>query len=293
MDQKILREIAIIGLGNMGLGMAKNLLAKGYRVSGFDLSEEARNCAADAGVKILPVDALVAGTRILLLSLPKAEHVLDCSYEIEQWGQKGLVVIDTSTSTPDVTREIYQRFIEKEMLFVDAPVSGGPKGALTGTMTMVVGADRWLFEALKPLLEEMSSTQVHVGKAGAGNIVKICNNLLIAAHLITTAEALSLATRAGVEPEAFLAGINKGSGRSAASEVNFPLWVLNSDFNSGFTMGLMRKDVGLAQSLMADMEMELPLSQEIIALWEQSRSLLADHADFNEIVKQSDRELYD
>ncbi|OYQ81885.1 3-hydroxyisobutyrate dehydrogenase [Ignatzschineria sp. F8392] len=292
MDQEILKDVAIIGLGNMGLGMAKNLLSKGYRVSGFDLSEAARNSAMDAGVKILPVEELIAGTRILLLSLPKAEHVLDCSNEIEKWGEKGLVVIDTSTSTPDVTRTIYQRFIEKEMLFVDAPVSGGPKGALTGTMTMVVGADRWLFEALKPLLEAMSSTQVHVGKAGAGNIVKICNNLLIAAHLITTAEALSLATKAGVEPEAFFAGINRGSGRSAASEVNFPLWILNGAFNSGFTMGLMRKDVGLAESLMEKMGMELPLSQEIIALWEKSRTLLEDHADFNEIVKQSDSKIY-
>lgn len=292
MDRELLKDVAIIGLGNMGLGMAKNLLAKGVTVNGFDLSETATAAASKAGVKILPAAQLIAEARILILSLPKAEHVLACSEEIEAWGKKGLVVIDTSTSTPTVTREIYQRLLEREMLFVDAPVSGGPQGALNGTMTMVVGADKWLFEALLPLLEMMSSTQVNVGKAGAGNIVKICNNLLIAAHLITTAEALSLATKAGVEPEAFLAGINKGSGRSAASEVNFPLWVLNGAFDSGFTMGLMRKDVGLAESLMEEMGMELPLSQEIIALWEKSRTLLEDHADFNEIVKQSDSKIY-
>lgn len=134
-----------------------------------------------------------------------------------------LIVIDTTTSTPDVSRQIYDEFVKHDMVFVDAPVSGGPKGAINGTMSMLVGADDDVYQTVLPLLELMSARRVHVGKVGAGNVVKIGNNLLAAAHLITTAEMVSLAYHAGVHPDKFLQGLNQGSGRSAVSEVNFPI----------------------------------------------------------------------
>ncbi len=284
--------VGVIGLGNMGAGMASTLLRKGYYVNGFDISSSARDKAAEAGITILSLNALLASSDIVILSLPKAEHVAALSQNIYESGHKGLIVIDTTTSTAETSREIHEKLAEKEIIFVDAPVSGGPKGAQMGTMTMVVGAEPVIFKAIEPFLQTISSIQVNVGSCGAGNIVKICNNLLIASHLITTAEAIKLASSAGVTPENLLLGINKGSGRSAASEVNFPLWILNNSYNSGFTMGLMRKDVDLANILMRAEALDLPLSRQVMTLWQSSRELLADNVDFNEIVKQTDAILF-
>lgn len=287
MSKKI---ISIVGLGNMGRGMAETLLRQGYQVLGYDLSEDARKQAEELGVVIAPLKELLNSSEIMLLSLPKAEHVEALvlgDSGIEAFGQEGLTIIDTTTSTPEVSRKIHQKLMAKGITFIDAPVSGGPSGAKNGTMTMVVGATDNEFLKIQPFLADLSAVQVNVGECGAGNVVKICNNLLAAAHLITTAEAVALAQKSGVDAEKLLAGINKGSGRSAVSEVNFPKWILNEAFNSGFTIGLMRKDVGLADSLAHSENMNLPLSNKVIELWQQSAALLADQEDFNAIVKMT------
>lgn len=288
--------VSIIGLGNMGRGMAETLLRNGYKVLGYDLSEDARSSAEALGVKIMPVAQLLQESAIVILSLPKAEHVeaLVLSEDgLIKLGHEGLIIIDTTTSTAEVSRKVYVALKEKGMTFIDAPVSGGPSGAKSGTMTMVVGATEADFAHIQPFLADLSAVQVNVGECGAGNVVKICNNLLAAAHLITTAEAVSLANKAGVSPEKLLSGLNKGSGRSAVSEVNFPRWVLNDAFDSGFTMGLMRKDVGLAQSLADSENLNLPLSEKIIELWQKSAETLADQEDFNAIVKMTDSTLFE
>lgn len=292
MENKDIQQVGIIGLGNMGRGMAQTLLRKGIKVEGVDLSQSACEKAEEFGVKITSIESLLMKNKFIILSLPKAEHVFQVSEQVLRFGKNGLFIVDTSTSTPEVSRKIFLKLQQKGITFIDAPVSGGPKGAENGTMTMVVGAKNSDFSKVKPLLQKMSSVQVNVGDCGAGNVVKICNNLLAAAHLITTAEAVSLATKAGVEPKRLLEGLNNGSGRSAVSEVNFPLWILNQAYDSGFTMGLMRKDIGLAKDLVEEEGLSLPLSEAIIQRWQESITLLADQQDFNEIVKMSDMTLF-
>lgn len=288
--------VSVIGLGNMGRGMAETLLRNGYKVMGYDLSESARTEAENIGVIIAPLAQLLKESKIVVLSLPKAEHVEALALGangINDLGHEGLIIIDTTTSTAEVSRKIYAELKNKGMTFIDAPVSGGPAGAKSGTMTMVVGATAKNFENIQPFLADLSAVQVNVGECGAGNVVKICNNLLAAAHLITTAEAVALANQSGVSPEQLLAGLNKGSGRSAVSEVNFPRWVLNGAFDSGFTMGLMRKDVGLAKSLAQLESMNLPLSEKVMELWEKSTETLGDQKDFNAIVQMTDADLFE
>ena len=289
-------RIGVLGLGNMGAGMAATLVSKGFSVSGFDLSSTALAKAAQQSVKIATSAAeLTSSVDLLILSLPKAEHVRAACLDdggIFSSGNRGLIVVDTTTSTPEMSREMAGILAEKGIDFMDAPVSGGPAGAASGTMTMVIGAkDDALTKAL-PVLEAMSGTRVHVGDVGAGNVVKIANNLLSAAHLITTAEAISLAAQAGVEPDKCLAGINAGSGRSAVSQASFPRWITSKSYDSGFTMGLMRKDTGLALALADQLGMALPLSREAIRLWGDSRSTLADSEDFNCIVLRTDSALF-
>lgn len=289
-------NIGVIGLGNMGLGIAKNLTACGESVLGFDIAPNALDKARAENVATtnsLPV--LVEQSDCIVLSLPKAEHVRQLclgSRGLADLGRPGLVVIDTSTSTADVSRMIAKQLAFKQIIFMDAPVSGGPAGAANGTMSMVVGASEEDYARALPLLQKMSGKQTRVGSTGAGNIVKIGNNLLAAAHLITTAEMVSMARRAGVEPMYFLQGLNQGSGRSAASEVNFDTWILNKAYNSGFTMALMRKDVGLAKQMMDELGMDLPLAEQVIRIWQHSINVLADGNDFNEIVKLTDAQLF-
>ncbi|MGL4976380.1 MAG: NAD-binding protein, partial [Bosea sp. (in: a-proteobacteria)] len=130
----------------------------------------------------------------------------------------------------------------------------------------------------------LSTRQVHVGASGAGHMAKIVNNLMCAAHLLVAGEAFKLAEAAGLDPERLLAAINGGSGRSGVTEVNFPNWVMNRAFDSGFTMQLMRKDVRLALQMAEETGMDLPLTQGIGALWAASAETIPDAEDFNRIA---------
>lgn len=289
-------KVGVIGLGNMGGGMAGTLAGKGFEVSGFDLSETAlANATAKGVTPVADRSQLIQASDILILSLPKAEHVESVCLGkggIIELGREGLIVIDTTTSTPEASRKVAAALGAVGIAFIDAPVSGGPKGAATGTMSMVIGAEDADLARAMPVLEGMSGTRVHVGKCGAGNVAKIANNMLAACHLISTAEAVSMAAKAGVEPEKLLQGLNAGSGRSGATQIMFPTWVLNKAYDSGFTMGLMRKDVGLASDLADSLDLDLPLSRTVAALWQASSESLPDNEDFCAIVQRTDAKLY-
>lgn len=288
--------IGVIGLGNMGANMAATLASKEFTIYGFDLSEKA--CQQAQGKGITCVESLAELTSLcptILLSLPKAEHV-----ETVCLGHEGLietlplgaVVIDTTTSTPATSRKVAEVFSRQGVAFLDAPVSGGPTGAAAGTMTMVIGGNLEIYQAVLPILEAMSSVRVHVGDVGAGNIAKIANNMLAAAHLITTAEALTLAEKAGVDPNKVLEAINAGSGRSGASQAMFPNWVMNKAYNSGFTMGLMRKDIRLAKDLAQELDLNLPMTTQTEMLWQASSAEIADSQDFCCITQYTNADLF-
>ncbi len=157
---------------------------------------------------------------------------------------------------------------------LDAPVSGGPKGALAGTMTMVIGGEAADLARAMPLLEAMSAKRVHVGPSGAGHVTKLVNNLLCGANLVLLGEAMGLIEEAGLDVQTVFSGINAGSGRSGVSEVNLPNWIANGAFNSGFTMGLMRKDIRLAAQLMDELDLAPPLAKAVAGIWAASTSSL-------------------
>jgi 3-hydroxyisobutyrate dehydrogenase len=167
--------------------------------------------------------------------------------------------------------------------FLDAPVSGGPIAANAGTMTMLIGGDAAAFEKAKPVLEKITAKIVQVGSSGAGHAAKIANNMLCAANLVLVGEAIKIAEASGVSADSLLEGINAGSGKSAVSEVNYPRWILNDAFDSGFTMGLMRKDVRLARELAAQNDIKLPGFAAIAQMWADSAGSLPDSNDFNRI----------
>ncbi|BAM90570.1 3-hydroxyisobutyrate dehydrogenase [Bradyrhizobium oligotrophicum S58] len=281
--------VGIIGLGNMGRGMALTLKGAGFAVTGYDALAATREALAAEGIAIAAgIGAVVAAADIVILSLPTAEIVADVvegADGILAHARPGVVIVDTSTSHPETSRRLAALLKTRGMGFVDAPVSGGPKGAASGTMTMVIGAEDDDLARVLPVLERMSARRVHVGSVGAGNVAKIVNNLLCAAHLLTSAEALRIANAAGVDAERLLEGLNAGSGRSGVTLVNVPNWILNGAFDSGFTMQLMRKDVRLAAQFIGELGLALPIAADTARIWADSAASIADPEDFNRIVE--------
>ncbi|WP_411045526.1 NAD(P)-dependent oxidoreductase [Thalassospira lucentensis] len=281
--------IGVVGLGNMGLGMVRTLLRDGFSVVGFDLSPERQAEAAAAGATIVArLPELFEACPTIVLSLPTANHVRTVLTGDEGLGARDMdprLVIDTTTSEPDVTRELDAVLRTQGHILIDAPVSGGPAGANSGNLTMMVGGGDADVARAMPVLNSLGGKITHVGPVGAGHAVKIVNNMLVASHLLTMSEAVRLGNAAGVTTENLIAALNAGSGRSAISEVNYPKWVMNGAFDSGFTMGLMRKDVRLAMALAKEKDVSLPVSGLAGQIWAASAEVLADDADFNRITE--------
>lgn len=281
--------IGVVGLGNMGLGMARTLLRDGFSVIGFDVSMACQAKAAASGVTtVAALSELFEACPTIILSLPTANHVRTVLTGDDGLGTRDIdprLVIDTTTSEPDVTRELDAVLRIQGHILIDAPVSGGPAGANSGNLTMMVGGGDADVARAMPVLNSLGGKITHVGPVGAGHAVKIVNNMLVASHLLTMSEAVRLGTAAGVTTENLIAALNAGSGRSAISEVNYPKWVMNGAFDSGFTMGLMRKDVRLAMALAKGKNVCLPVSALAGQIWAASAELLADNADFNRITE--------
>lgn len=275
----------------MGNGMAQTLIREGFSVVGTDLGEAQRAAAREIGVEVVDsIEELCALSQDIILSLPMAKHVqavINGEGGLLEHASANTLIIDTTTSEPNVTRELATNLQAKGHCLLDCPVSGGPVGAAAGTMVIVAGGEKRAMNRAMPFLNALSSKVVHLGESGNGHVAKLINNLLCAAHLVTTAEAIALGKKAGLDPAALIEGLNAGSGRSAISEVNFPRWVLNEGFDSGFTMQLMRKDVRLAQQLINEMQMDSPLtmSEQAASIWADSESTIAGEDDFNCIVK--------
>ncbi|PTL92990.1 3-hydroxyisobutyrate dehydrogenase [Halomonas litopenaei] len=279
-------KIVVIGLGQMGGNMALTLQAAGFSVIGTDVTAEARDRLAARGLSVAAPSEMPASD-VYLLSLPtstQVREVIESSPGLLSLAARGSVIVDTSTSDPAVTRELAARVVDAGLEWLDAPVSGGPAGAASGSLGMLLGGEISTIERVTPMLEAMSARFTHVGPAGSGHVVKLANNYLCAAHLLTTAEAVALAARAGVDPKACLAGLNSGSGRSAVSEVNFPRWVLSGGFDSGFTAGLMRKDLRLARDACDAMGLSLSVLSEVVERWHADTEGLPDSDDFNRIT---------
>ncbi len=279
-------KIGIIGCGNMGGGMVAQLAGAGMDVSCFDPDMDTRARMQTNGATVFDnVQDMVAGQLVIILSLPKAQIVEAVMVEIAARIETGAIVLDTSTSTPATSQAMAALGQKHGFDFVDGPVSGGPAAANSGTMTMLLAGQPSAIDRLRPVTDVLTAKTVMVGASGAGHAAKIANNMLCAANLVLVAEAVRMCEAAGVAPDGLLEGVNAGSGRSGVSEVNFPKWVLNGAFDSGFTMGLMRKDVGLALELAQQTGVNLDGFAGIADVWLNQSTQIDDSADFNEITR--------
>ncbi|HWT07540.1 MAG TPA: NAD(P)-dependent oxidoreductase [Roseomonas sp.] len=274
--------VAVIGLGNMGMAMLTHLRALGDVPRGWDLDPAKRAAAAAAGATAPETLAEVAAP-VTILSLPNEAAVAAVLATLLPALPPGTVIVDTSTLSPGAVRGFAEQAAAAGCAYLDAPVSGGPAGAAAGTLAMMIGGDAAAVERARPVLAKLAAKILHIGGPGAGQVAKLVNNLLVATHLVTAAEALRLGAAAGVTPDALLPVLNGATGRSAATEVNWPRWIASGTFDSGFSAGLMRKDVRLALGLAEAVGVPLDATARAAAAWEALAAAVPDAADFNRL----------
>jgi 3-hydroxyisobutyrate dehydrogenase len=284
--------IAFIGLGNMGGPMAANLVKAGHKVRGFDLVPALRDDAAKAGVAIAASAAdAVQDAEAIVTMLPAGKHVRAVFAEIVPHAKAGALIVDCSTIDVDSARAAHALAGTRMLASLDAPVSGGTGGANAGTLTFMCGGADAAFAAAKPILEAMGKRIVHCGGAGAGQVAKICNNMILGATMIATCEAFVLAEKLGLSHQALFEVASTSSGQSWSLTTYcpvpgpVPMSPANNGYRPGFAAALMLKDLTLAQEAARSTGAATPLGAHAAELYEAYNS--AGHAgdDFSGIIE--------
>jgi 3-hydroxyisobutyrate dehydrogenase len=284
--------IAFLGLGNMGLPMAANLVKAGHAVQGFDPVEAQREAAAAAGAALAanPREA-VAGADAIVTMLPAGRHVLGAWADFLPAAPKGALAIDCSTVDVDSAKRAHEAGQAAGALTLDAPVSGGVAGAAAGTLTFMCGGSPEAFDRAKPILEAMGRRIVHCGGAGMGQAAKICNNMILGATMIATCEAFVLAEKLGLSTRALfdVASTSSAQSWSLTSYCPVPGPVpaspANRDYKPGFAASLMLKDLRLAQEAAASVGVATPLGAAAAQLYALFVAAGRGGDDFSGMIK--------
>lgn len=276
--------IGFVGLGNMGLPMATRLVTAGYQVAGYDVAPAAGQALSDAGgVYRDDLRDAVAGSSVVILMLPSSDVVEAVVHDRGFDPPAGTTVIDMSSSEPLRTRALAEELAGRKATLIDAPVSGGVKGAINGRLTIMAGGDTGDIERVAPILGHLGKV-TRAGDVGSGHAVKALNNLLSATHLLVTSEAILAGERFGLDPATMLEIFNGSSGRSGSTENKWPNFILPGTFDSGFGLRLMLKDMRIATGLADQVGVPDPLGRAAVELWARAAEALDAGADHTEIV---------
>jgi len=287
-------RIGFIGLGNMGLPMAQNLIKAGHQVEGVDVSQAAADKLKAAGGAVAET-AKIAAARgdVVITMLPAGQHVRDVylgAGGIVENANAGTLLIDCSTIDVESARVVAAAAEAKGLLMLDAPVSGGVGGATAGTLTFMVGGSERAFVRAESILQQMGKTIVHAGGAGNGQAAKICNNMILGVSMIVVSEAFVLAEKLGLDKQKLFDIASKSSG-SCWSMVNYcpvpgpvPTSPANRDYQAGFTAAMMLKDLALAQDAANAAGAATPMGAEAAALYRLYVGQGQAHKDFSGIV---------
>ena len=288
-------KIGFIGLGNMGLPMAQNLLKAGHPVSGFDVSTDAtERLAAGGGTRTNSIADACKDAEVVITMLPAGEHVREVYLGdggVLAAVMPGTLLIDSSTIDVQTARDVAQAAEGKGLAMVDAPVSGGVAGAQGGTLTFMVGGSDDAFERARPVLEHLGKTIVHAGASGTGQAAKICNNMILGASMIVVAEAFLLAEKLGLDAQKLFDISSKSSGQcwSMTSYCPVPGPVptspANREYQAGFTAAMMLKDLNLAQAAARATRATTPLGAGAAAVYERFVDTGAGGVDFSGIIR--------
>lgn len=289
-----MKKVAIIGLGNMGSGMADNLVKGKFDVTAFDLSETALEKAKAYGCNVASsAEEAVKDADIVVTMLPAGKHVRDIyANQILTNVNKDTLLIDCSTIDVDSAKSVSEMAQEHGLKMLDAPVSGGTAAAAAGTLTFMVGGDADAFEKAQGVLGAMGKKIVHAGGHGAGQAAKICNNMLLGASMIATCESLQLAQKLGLDPQVFFDIASNASGQTWSLTTYCPIKGVgpqspaDKDFAGGFASALMLKDLTLAMQGADGVKAQVPMG-ELAAKWFEQHCDAGNGAlDFSSIINK-------
>lgn len=274
-------RIAFIGLGNMGGPMAINLVKAGHDVTVFDLMPAAvEGVVSEGAVAAASAEDAAKDKDFVVSMLPANKHVEGLYIDgagLLDIVDKNTVIIDSSTIAPESARRVSEEAAKRGIAMVDAPVSGGVGGAKAGTLSFIVGGTAEAFEVVKPVLEAMGKNIFHAGDAGAGQVAKICNNMMLGILMAGTTEAIGLGVKNGLDPAVLSDIMSKSSGNNWALQVYNPYPGVmegvpaSNDYQGGFMVDLMAKDLGLAFDAAVKSQSSIPMGA-------MARNLFALHA---------------
>jgi 3-hydroxyisobutyrate dehydrogenase len=288
-------RIGFLGLGNMGMPMAQNLLKAGHAVAGFDVvAASLAKLNAAGGTAAASVAQACAGAEAVITMLPAIQQVRDVYLDpqgVIASVAPGTLLIDSSTIDVDTARAVSAAAEARGLAMLDAPVSGGIAGAHAASLTFMVGGSAAAFERAKPILEQMGKTIVHAGLAGNGQAAKICNNMILGVSMIAVSEAFLLAEKLGLDAQTLFDISSKSSGQcwSLTSYCPVPGPVpaspANRDYQAGFTAAMMLKDLRLSQDAAAAAGAATPMGAQAAALYENYCGRGEAGKDFSGIIR--------
>ena len=268
-DESTMKKIGFIGLGIMGKPMSKNLLKAGYELVVTDLNKDAVAEVVEAGAKAADNAAQVAAqSEIVITMLPNSPHVKSVvlgENGVLEGAKEGLILIDMSSIAPLASQEIEKACAAKGVKMLDAPVSGGEPKAIDGTLSIMVGGDKDLFESVKDLLLVMGSSAVYCGNIGAGNTTKLANQVIVALNIAAVAEAFTLAKKAGVDPHLVFDAIKGGLAGSTVMNAKAPM-MMEENYKPGFKIDLHIKDLNNVLETGHGVGSPLPLTAAVMEM---------------------------
>lgn len=283
--------VGFIGIGKMGLPMATRIAAHGYPVHAYDASPAALKAIASVrGVQAAKdVAAIGRESEVVILMLPDSAAVKTVLYG-EHDGlaaqlNKGAIVIDMSSSSPPVTRELGPRLQAAGVDLIDAPVSGGVKRAVDGSLAIMAGGEPAAIARVKPLLLTMGRAIIETGMLGSGHAMKALNNYVSAAGLLAACEALKVGVDFGIAPDKIVAVLNASTGKNNSTENKLMQFIVSGSFNSGFSLGLMKKDINIATDLAKSLHSGTLLGEVLLNSWADAEAKLTGAADHTEIYR--------
>jgi 3-hydroxyisobutyrate dehydrogenase-like beta-hydroxyacid dehydrogenase len=278
----------------MGKLMCINLLQAGYEVVVYDLIDEAMNAVVNFGAaKAGSPKEVAQSSELVFTSLPTPEDLEDVVLGVNgllEGARKGCILVDTSTVSPSTIKRISDIASEKGVRILEAPVSGGVIGAKAGTLTIMVGGEKSVFEECFEILQVIGGNIYHVGHVGSGNTVKLVNNLISLVNVVVLSEGMILGVKAGVDPKTLYDVIKVSSGNSYALEVKLPKYIFKGNFEAGFALDLASKDLELALELGRDIGLPLSVTRVAMRVYESAKAKGMGHLDHTAVIRMLEAE---
>ena len=282
----MMESISFIGIGNMGGPLCERLLKK-YKTCVFDLNKTNLKKMEKMGAVVLDSLKKISDNKMIFLCLPSSQEVEKIvlgDNSLSKFLKPHSYIIDMTTGEPSISRSIKEKLSENFIHFIDAPVSGGPKGAREGTIAIMAGGEKNEYDILKPYLDTISKNVFHAGKVGDGHSIKAGNNLLNLICRMATFEVISLLTKDGVNPKNAIEIIQKSSGRNYATEITLPDNILSGKMHQGFTAALMDKDASIALKNGLNLNIELPLGSLSKELLNETIKAFGNDTDMSNVA---------